>query len=215
MAKIRVIKVIIADDHAMVRQGLAQLLNDDRHMRVIGEAGNGLEAVAMTRKLKPDVVVLDYTMPVMDGLSAVEEIRRVCPRVKILILTVHENAHYAVQAFEAGAHGFVIKSAVFRELTQGIRATYAGKIYVSHSISEKMAETLSMGQTKLGLQTLSRREFELMRFLASGSRLRDCAKLMHITISAASTYRTRLLRKLRLANTAELIRFAIDNAIVG
>lgn len=209
------IKVVLVDDHAMVREGLAQLLNDDGQFTVVGQGGDGTEALALVKALEPDVVILDYTMPVMDGVTAASKIRRQCPRVRIVILTVHENVHYAVKALEAGAEGFVIKSGAFQELAQGIRAVRAGKVYVSPAISEKMIASLSGGKVHSGLNALSRREFELMRLLGSGRRLQDCAKLMRITESAASTYRSRMLKKLRLGNTAELIRFALENGIAG
>lgn len=215
MSRQKAIRVVLADDHAMVRQGLAQLLEDEARITVVGQANNGDEAVSLARTLKPDVVVLDYSMPFADGPVATEKILRYCPRTKIVILTVHDNVHYAVKSLEAGASGFVLKAAVVQELIQGILAVYAGKVYVSSVVSERMMATLSSGPSHMGLSELSRREFELVRLLGSGRRLQDCARLMNISEGAASTYRARLLKKLKLTSTAEVIRFALENGIVG
>lgn len=215
MRKPKAIRVVLADDHAMVRQGLAQMLEDDANITVIGQADNGDDAVSVTKALKPDVAVLDYSMPLTDGATAAKKILRSCPRTRIVILTVHDNVHYAMKSLEAGACGFVLKSAVVQELIQCIRTVHAGGFYVSPVVSDKMMVSLSGGQSHLGVNELSPREFELVRLLGSGRRLQDCAKLMHISESAASTYRARLLKKLKLTCTAELIRFALENGIVG
>lgn len=210
------IRVLLADDHAMVREGLAQLLEDSEGILIIGQAGDGQEAVSIAKEKNPDVVVLDYTMPKLDGVLATKEIRSLCPDAKILVLTVHENVHYAIKALEAGAHGFILKAAAVEELVMGIRSVSKGKIYISPSISEKLAENIRKGkQDRSGLSSLSRREFELLRLLASGMKLQDCAKTMLVTDSTASTYRSRLMEKLNLKSTAEIIRFALENGIIG
>lgn len=210
------IRVVLADDHAMVREGLAQILEDSEGIVVVGQAGNGREAVTMAREKNPDVVVLDYTMPETDGAAATREIRLHCPNAKVLVLTVHENVHYALKALEAGAHGFILKAAAVEELVEGIRTVSRGRVYVSAPISEKIAENLRRSKAdRSGLDSLSQREFELLRLLASGMKLQDCARAMKITNSTASTYRSRLMEKLKLENTAEIIRFAIENGIIG
>jgi len=212
----RSIRVLLADDHAMIREGLAQLLEDSENILVVGQAGNGQEAVSLTKEIKPDVAVLDYTMPNMDGPLATREIRAASPDVKILVLTVHENVHYAIKALEAGAHGFILKAAAVEELVKGIRAVFRGRTYVSPSIADKITESIRKGKRqRSGLASLSRREFELVRLLSSGLRLQECAKAMHITESTASTYRSRLMEKLNLKTTTEIIRFALENGITG
>jgi DNA-binding NarL/FixJ family response regulator len=212
----RSIRVLLADDHAMIREGLAQLLEDSENILVVGQAGNGEEAVSLAKKMKPDVAVLDYSMPNMDGPLAAREIRAACPDVKILVLTVHENVHYAIKALEAGAHGFILKAAAAGELVKGIRSVFKGRTYVSPSIADKITESNIRGKRKRsGLASLSQREFELVRLLGSGLKLQDCAKTMNVTESTASTYRTRLMEKLNLKTTAEIIRFALENGIIG
>lgn len=215
MRKKGIIRIVLADDHAMVRQGLAQLLEEDGNIKIIGQACNGLEAVEMAKSLKPDVIVLDYTMPLLDGASAALKIRRLCPHTRILILTVHENVHYAIRALKAGVHGFVIKAAAVQELIQGIRSVCSGAVYVSPTISGKILSLPSENKGRTGLEALSGREFELLRLLCSGKKLNQCAKQMHITESAASTYRSRMMRKLNISSNVELVRFAMENGIVG
>jgi DNA-binding NarL/FixJ family response regulator len=210
------IRVILADDHAMVREGLAQLLDESEGMRVVGQASDGGEALALIKDLKPDIVVLDYTMPDMDAPTLTEEIGKRFPLVKVVILTMHENVHYAVKALEAGAQGYVLKSSAARELVQGLRTAQQGKVYISEPILDKL--TLNMVGTrkqKSGLGSLARREFELLRLMASGLKLQDCAKRMHVSQSTASTHRARLMQKLKLNSSAEIIRYALENGITG
>jgi len=212
----RSIRVLLADDHAMIREGLAQLLEDSENILVVGQAGNGEQAVSLTKKMKPDVAVLDYSMPKMDGPLATREIRAACPDVKILVLTVHENVHYAIKALEEGAHGFILKASAVEELVKGIRSVFKGKTYVSPAIADKIMESIRKGnRVRSGLASLSAREFELVRLLASGLKLQDCARRMKVTESTASTYRARLMDKLNLKTTAEIIRFALENDIIG
>lgn len=212
MVRERRIRVLLADDHAMVRQGLAQLLEDDKRIHVVGQADNGMEAVSLAKSLKPDVAVLDYSMPRTDGITAAEKILRCSPSTKILILSVHDNVHYVFRSMDAGARGFVVKTAAARELIKGIRAVHAGEIYFSRVISEKMTGHLSGDKFRI---SLSGREFEFLRLLGAGHGLHECAQFMRISESAASTYRARLLKKLKLSNTAHLIRFALENGIIG
>lgn len=209
------ISVVLADDHAMVREGLAQILMDSKAVAVIGQAGDGLEALRLAQEKSPDIVILDYTMPKMDGASATKEIRASCPDVKILILTVHENIHYAIKAMQAGAHGFVLKAAAVEELVRGIHAVSNGKMFISEGIREKLIENLPSKAERSGVKALSAREFQLLRLLGLGLKLQECAKAMKVTQSTASTYRGRLMEKLGLRSTAEIIRFALENSIVG
>ena len=200
----------------MVREGLVQLLEQTEDIAVVGQAGDGFEALKLTGKLKPDVVVLDYTMPNLGGHSAIEQLRKSYPEIKILVLTVHENVHYAMKALEAQANGFIVKGAAALELIQAIRMVNAGKVYVSAEISEKITEQLRrQGHHKAGVSSLSQREFELLCLLGKGLSLQECAVSMYISESAASTYRSRLLKKLNLKTTGELVKFAVENNIIG
>ena len=210
------IAVVLADDHAMVRQSLASVLEDSGRIRVVGQASDGMEVVEVAKTKKPDFVVLDYSMPKMDAPRVIELLLRDKPTIKVLVLTVHENIHYAVKALESGAHGYLIKSAAVEELVQAIETIHAGQLYVSPKVSQEVLLQLRRPKkTRTGLEALSQREFDLLRLLGSGNSLQQCAAQMKVSTSTASTYRARVMEKLNLTGTADLIRFALENNVVG
>jgi DNA-binding NarL/FixJ family response regulator len=210
------IRVVLADDHAMVREALAPILEESGSIKVVGQASDGHEALEIVAKLQPDVIVLDYTMPNLDAPSAIETLLRRCPQIKILVLTVHENIHYAVKVLESGAHGYVVKSAAVGELVDAIQSVSDGEVYISPKVSQRVIQHLRQPRkARVGLEALSQREFELLRVLGAGMSLKECAKHLNISTSSASTYRARLMEKLKLNTTAEIIRFALENDIVG
>jgi DNA-binding NarL/FixJ family response regulator len=216
MAASDTIRVVLADDHAMVREALGRALADIGHVRVVGQAADGLQALEVVGKTQPDVLVLDYSMPKLNALTAIESLLRQYPQVKVLVLTVHENIHYAVKVLESGAHGYVIKSAAVQELVEAIQAVAEGELYISPKVSQKVIQHLRQPKRdRVGLEALSQREFDLLRVLGAGMSLKECARHLNISTSSASTYRTRLMEKLQLRTTAELIRFALENDIVG
>lgn len=209
------IKVLIADDHAMVREGLCRILDEPDDISVVGQADNGRTAVKLAKQTEPDVVVLDYVMPELDGFGATEQIRGLLPNAKVLILTVHDNIQFAIRVLEAGAHGFLLKEEAPAQLIEAVRRTHAGKIPISPKIMEKLMARIRHGKkAKAGIDALSTREFELVRHLGSGKSLRDCARLMCVSESTVSTYRSRVLKKLGLNTTGNLIRFALENKLV-
>lgn len=210
------IRVVLADDHAMVREALAQILEESGSLRVVGQAADGLQTLEVVGQARPDVLVLDYSMPKLNAPSAIETLLRQQPRLKILVLTVHENIQYAVKVLESGAHGYVIKSAAVQELVEAIRTVADGEFYISPKVSNKVIQHLRRPKKdRVGLEALSQREFDLLRVLGAGMSLKECAKQLNISTSSASTYRTRLMEKLNLRTTAEVIRFALENDIVG
>lgn len=210
------IRVALADDHAMVREALAQILKDSGFIQVVGQASDGAEALDIAVKTKPDVMVLDYTMPKLNAPAAIESLLRRCPDMKILILTMHESIHYAVKVLESGAHGYVVKSAAGAELVEAIKIVSSGEIYISAKVSQGVLQHLRRPKKdRVGLEALSQREFDLLRVLGAGLSLKECAKQLNISTSSASTYRTRLMEKLNLHSTAEIIRFALENNVVG
>ena len=211
-----IIRVVLADDHAMVREALAQILEESGSIRVVGQAEDGLQVQHIVSETNPDVVVLDYTMPQMDGPAAIEALLGQYPRIRILVLTVHESIHYAVKILEGGAQGYVVKSAAVKELVEAIKAVYAGEVYISPKVSQKVIQHLRRPKRdRAGLDALSQREFDLLRVLGAGMGLAQAAEHLKISTSTASTYRARLMEKLQLGNTAEIIRFALENEIVG
>lgn len=207
------IRVVLADDHSMVREGFAALLGDTPDITVVGQAGDGFVAVDIVKNTRPDVVVLDYSMPNCDGLAATELILAQESGVKILIITMHKNVHYLVKILEAGAHGFVLKSDASEELIEAIRSVSIGGTYISRAAGVQLA-VLTARRDRHGVDSLSKREFELLRYLGAGKSLQQSAEIMKLSRSAVSTYRSRLLDKLGIESTAALIRFAIENDFV-
>ena len=210
------IRVVLADDHAMVREALAQILEESGFIQVVGQGADGLQALDLVASAEPDVIVLDYSMPKLDTPAAIGTLLRRRPRLKVLVLTVHENIHYAVKVLECGAHGYVVKSAAVAELVEAIKAVSAGEIYISPKLSQRVIQHLRRPKKdRVGLEALSQREFDLLRVLGAGMSLKECARHLNISTSSASTYRTRLMDKLNLHSTAQVIRFALENDIVG
>jgi DNA-binding NarL/FixJ family response regulator len=216
MTETGTIRVVLADDHQMVRQALAQLLEDSPGIEVVGQAGDGQEAVKLVEATAPDVIVLDYSMPAMDAPVTIQALLRQHRQLRIVVLTVHESIHYAVRVLESGAHGYVVKSAAAQELVEAIRSAHRDEVYISPKVSQRVIQQLRRPKSdRVGVSALSPREFEMLRVLGSGMSLKECAGHLDITISTASTYRARLMEKLNLRSTAEIIRFALENEIVG
>jgi DNA-binding NarL/FixJ family response regulator len=210
------IRVVLADDHAMVREALAQILEESGSIKVVAQAADGGQVHEAVLQTRPDLLVLDYSMPNFNAPSAIESLLRRYPGMKILLLTVHENIHYAVKVLESGAHGYVVKSAAVGELVDAIKAVADGEIYISAKVSQRVIHHLRRPKKdRVGLEALSQREFDLLRVLGAGMSLKEAARHLNISTSSASTYRTRLLEKLNLHSTAEVIRFALENDVVG
>jgi DNA-binding NarL/FixJ family response regulator len=206
------VSVVLADDHAMVRESLARVLEDSGRVVVKGQANDGRELLNVVRREQPDCVVLDYSMPELDGPTAIEQLLSQHKHLKLLVLTVHENVHYAVRAIEAGAHGYMIKSAAVDELVAAIDSVSRGEVYISPKVAQEVWSHLRRPKrAREGLEALSGREFDALRTLGSGMSLQECAKEMKVSVSTVSTYRARILDKLNLSNTAELIRFAVEH----
>jgi DNA-binding NarL/FixJ family response regulator len=211
----RPIRVVLADDHTMVREALARILDEEAGIDVVAQARDGGEAAEAVRASAPDVLVLDYSMPDHDAPNAIQELLAGRPALRILVLTVHENIHYALRVLESGAQGYLIKSAAADELVEAIRAVHAGRVYLSASVSQEVLQHLRKPRRqRSGLASLSDREFSFLRKLGAGRTLQQCAGEMNISVSTASTYRARIMEKLELTSTAELIRFALEHDLV-
>jgi len=209
------IKVLLADDHSIVRAGLRRIVEESGEMVVIAEASDGNEAIKQIRETLPDVAVVDISMPGMDGLEVINQLRSYCPELPILILTMHEEEQYVVRAIGAGARGYITKRSAPEELVNAIRKVHSGGRYLSDSAAELLALRLGRGTTNMSsLDTLSNREIQVLRCLSLGKTNSEIAEIYHISIKTVDTYRSRLLRKLNLRNNAELSRFAIQNGLV-
>jgi len=209
------IRVLLADDHSIVRAGLRRLVEDAGDMVVVAEAADGREAIKKVRECPPDVAVIDLSMPGMDGLEVVGRLLSHDPKLPVLILTMHEEEQYVVRAIEAGAMGYVTKRSAAEQLLKAIRKVHAGGRFLSESASEALATRMAKGAAaRSPLDTLSTREIQVLRGLALGKSNREIAETYHISTKTIDTYRARVLNKLNLKNNAELTRFAIQNGIV-
>jgi len=209
------IKILLADDHSIVRAGLRRIVEESGDMEVIAEAADGREAIQKVHKKVPDVAVIDISMPDLDGLEVVSQLRTYYPKLPILILTMHEEGQYVVRAIEAGAMGYITKQSAPEQLVKAIRKVIAGHRYLTDEAAEALALSVAKGMHgRSPLDSLSMRELQVLRRLALGHTNREIARAYHISIKTVDTYRYRLLKKLNLRNNAELSRFAIQNRLI-
>ncbi len=209
------IKVLLADDHSIVRAGLRRIIEESGEMEVIAEAADGREAIRKAHEHVPDVAVVDISMPNVDGLEVIRQLRDDYPKLPILILTMHEEGQYVVRAVEAGAMGYITKQSAPEQLVKAIRKVYDGHRYLTDEAAEALALRVAKGaHGRSPLDTLSMRELQVLRRLALGNTNREIARAYHISIKTVDTYRSRILKKLDLRNNAELSRFAIQNGLI-
>jgi len=219
MAKIR---ILLADDHPLVRSGLVNLLEPHGEFGVVGEAGDGEEAVAMTKKLRPDIVVIDLSMPKLSGIEATKLIRQHVPATRVLVLTMHENEEYVYQIFRSGAGGYILKNCGKEELAAAIRAVARGEKFFSPRISEimvqaylKKADAREEISFPSGESPLTRRELEVLSCVAEGLTNQQIAEVLFISPRTVETHKTNIMQKLNISDSAKLIRFAVENKIAG
>ncbi len=209
------IKVLLADDHKIVREGLRRIIEESGDMEVVAEASDGSEAIGQVMEIRPDVAVIDISMPGMDGLEVVSRLKDYAPEVPVLILTMHDEAQYVVRAVETGAMGYVTKQSAPEQLVDAVKKVCSGGRYLTEAASEALALRLVRGgRFKSGAESLSTRELQVLRKLALGSTNHEIADAYHISVKTVDTYRARILKKLNLRNNAELSGFAIKNRIV-
>lgn len=208
------IKVLIADDHALIRKGLKQLLDDTDDLRVTGEAESGMEALKMAQSGAFDVVLLDISMPDKHGIDVLKQIRDYLPQLPILMLSMHPEEQYALRSMKAGAAGYLNKQSAPAQLVTAIRQVAKGKKYISSELAEQLAEGLSQGYQELLHQTLSNREYQTLCLMAQGKKLSEMADIMSLSPKTISVYRSRLLEKMKLKTNAEAIHYAINNHLI-
>lgn len=206
--------IIIADDHPLVRQGLKQLLASEPDMLVVGEAKDATETLELARSLEWDVLILDYSMPGGNGLVVLKEIKRSYPRRPVLILSMHPEDAIAISVLRAGAAGYINKECASEELTVAIRKAVGGGKYVSTSLAEKLALELEDGSRARPHESLSDREYRVMWMIASGKSITHIAEELFLSPNTISTYRIRILKKLKLEHNADLVRYAIKNRLM-
>lgn len=208
------ITVVVVDDHALVREGLCRLLDSESDIRVLAQAGTGREAVELCERLKPNVLILDYGLPDMDGLEATTAITPLGTGTRILILTMYANEEYAIRVIRAGAAGFIVKGESPRELLAAVRKVGRGRSYISSAVLEKMIDRMGDSQVEAPEAALSDREIQVLVKLATGATTREVSEELHLSISTVETYRGRILEKLNLRNNSDLTRFAIRRRLI-
>lgn len=209
------ITVLLADDHTLVRAGLRRLLEQAGDIRVDGEAGNGAEALEQLAQRSWDLLVLDMSMPGRDGVELIRQIRHGHPDTPILVLTMHGEQQYAIQAIKAGASGYLTKDSAADELVQAVRKVAAGGRYLSQALAENIAFERHGDASALPHQLLSDREMSVFRHLASGRNNSDIAALLFLSVKTVSTYKSRILMKMRLRNQSDLVRYAIRHGLIN
>jgi DNA-binding NarL/FixJ family response regulator len=205
--------VLIADDHALVRAGIRALLERIDRVKVVGEAGNGLQVLELIRELEPDVVLLDLTMPGLSGFEVLKETSERFPEVHVIVLSVHDSAEYAIHALRSGASGYLPKSAASAELEVGINRVMRGEKYVSPRIIPEAPLDFSGGTSEQTLN-LSPRQLEVLTLISQGSSTRDIARALHISIKTVETHRTQLMRRLNVHEVAGLVRYALKKGLI-
>jgi DNA-binding NarL/FixJ family response regulator len=209
-----VIQVLLADDHAIVRAGLKELLEDTGEIRVAGEATNGQEVMAQIRARDFDVAVLDMTMPGRSGIELIKQVKDEKPKLRILVLTMHSENQYAVRALRAGASGYLTKEAAADQLVAAIRRIAAGGAYVSPETAERLVLDTGPHAVAAPHTLLSDREFQVLQMIAGGRSVGEIAKRLSLSVKTVSTHKTRILQKMGLANQAELIRYALEHRLL-
>jgi two-component system response regulator NreC len=212
------IRVLLADDHRMFREGIRALLERQDDITVVGEASDGRETVRLAVSLCPDLVVMDVSMPLLNGIEATRQIKRDCPKVRVLILTVHEQKDYVAQLLVAGADGYIIKRAAGEELIVAIRTVCQGQAFLHPSVTKVVVDDyvkrLQEGDGPEAYRILTQREREVLQLIAEGYTNREMADLLHISIKTVQNHRSRIMSKLDLHDRGELIKYAIQQGII-
>jgi len=213
------LKVLLVEDHAIVRQGIKALLDEEPDITIVGEAGDGSEGLLLAQKLKPDIVLMDVSLPTLDGIQVARQIHDRMPQVRVLMLSMHDNEEYVFRALQAGACGYVLKQSTSTELVLALRAVAAGSTFLSPDISQiligdylRRAETRSDADEALDI--LTPRERQVLQLITKGFSNRQIAARLQISIKTVETHRGNMMRKLDVHDRAELVKFAIDSGLV-
>jgi two-component system, NarL family, response regulator NreC len=211
-------RIVIVEDHTILREGLKVLLSQNPECEIVGEAQDGREAIRIVEKNKPDLILTDLSMPRMNGMEAIREIKRISPQSKILVLTVHKTEEYILSTFQAGADGYLLKDSTHSELVMAVNKVLGGKRYITPEISEKVIEGYLEGRGTLKSQTpwetLTQREREILKLIAEGYKTKKIAELLCISQKTAEKHRSNLMEKLNLHNIQALTTYAIEKGLV-
>ncbi len=205
-------QIILADNHVVVRHGVKSVLEREGFL-VVGEAADGQELVRMAQQLQPDIAVLDIGMPVMNGLVAARELKRVCPKTKSILLTRHDEDQYVVEALRAGIRGYILKSQAATDLVHALQQVSRGQVYLSPGISSAVVDAY-LSKSNAPDDPLSTREHEVLQLIAEGKSTKDVASILGVSVKTAESHRSRLMRKLDIHETASLVRYAVRRGLV-
>jgi DNA-binding NarL/FixJ family response regulator len=212
-------RIVIAEDHTILREGLRSLLSSDPNFEIIGEAEDGREAIRCVEKFKPDLILMDLSMPRMNGMEAISEIKKRFKETKILVLTVHKTEEYILATLKAGADGYILKDSTHAELMMAVKNVLSGKQYISPGISEKVIEGYLEGRktlkTRTAWETLTQREREILKLIAEGYKNKEIADALCISVKTVEKHRANLMEKLDLHNVQALTTIAIEKGIVS
>ncbi len=208
------IRVVLADDHTIVREGLKQLLLATGDLAIVGEARDGHEVMERVRTLDFDLLLLDMSMPGKSGIELIKQVRAEKPRLKILVLSMHEEHQYAVRAIRAGASGYLTKESASRQLVEAIRKVAAGGAFISAEVAQQLALGAMPDARGLPHEALSDREFQIFRLLAAGKSVTDIGAQLNLSVKTVSTHKSNLMHKMGMASAAELVRYAITHRLV-
>ncbi|HEX2547156.1 MAG TPA: response regulator transcription factor [Ramlibacter sp.] len=207
------IRIVLADDHAIVREGLKRIIGDVSDFQFTGEAADGTEVMKAVRELDFDVLVLDLSMPGRSGMELIKLVKAEKPKLRILVLSMHQETQYAVRAIKSGASGYLTKESAPAQLEQAIRKIAGGGAYISAEVAEKLALGAMPGGESLPHESLSDREFEVFRSLVAGDAVSDIAAKLNLSVKTVSTHKANLMQKLGLNNQTELVKYAIKHGL--
>lgn len=208
-------KIIIVDDHELIREGLKKVTARESDIEVIGEASDSDELFQLLDKYEVDIVLLDISLPGRSGIDIITDIKVQAPNTKILILTMHPEDRFAVQALRAGASGYITKNNASKSLVGALRKINDGRKYISSNLAEQLATELEMNYEKPLHESLSTREFEVMRLIVQGKAVKDIADMLSISVNTVASYRARILEKMKMKSNAEMIRYAVEKKIMA
>jgi len=212
------VKLLVADDHKIFRQGIKKLLEEEPDLQVVGEAADGREAIKKATELKPDVILMDIAMANLNGLQATKQIKKILPDTKVIMVTMHKNEEYVLQSFQAGASGYILKEGAVEELVSAIRTIHQDKSFLSPAISKTLIDAylrkMETGKTETPFDLLTDREREVLQLIAEGYTNREVAKSLFISVKTVEAHRAHIMQKLNIHEIAKLVKYAIQKGLV-
>lgn len=212
------VKLLVADDHKIFRQGIKKLLEEEPDLQVVGEAADGRETIKKATELKPDVILMDIAMANLNGLQATKQIKKILPDTKVIMVTMHKNEEYVLQSFQAGASGYILKEGAVEELVSAIRTIHQDKSFLSPTISKTLIDAylrkMETGKTETPFDLLTDREREVLQLIAEGYTNREVAKSLFISVKTVEAHRAHIMQKLNIHEIAKLVKYAIQKGLV-